>query len=47
MARRGMRNAQTTLGTTRATIAAAGTEFTRDGRRVSPVPATVQQACRA
>ena len=37
----------TTSGTTRATSTAAGTEFTRDGLRVSPVPAAVQQARRA
>ena len=37
----------TTSGTTRATSTAAGTEFTCDGWRVSPVPAAVQQARRA
>ena len=37
----------TTSGTTRATSTAAGTEFTCDGWRVSPVPAAVQQAGRA
>ena len=35
-----------TTGTTRATSTASGIEFKRDGRRVSRVPATVQQAGR-